>query len=54
MVCMCSNCISAIKSRGEQVFVGKTMEFNMEPDETRKCDFCEEEFDGSELYSCIW
>lgn len=52
--CLCENCINAIKSRGEQIFVGKTIEFDMEPDETRECDFCEEDFDGSELYRCIW
>lgn len=58
---LCKNCIDAIRSRGEKVFVGKLVdpyEFNEErgyepEDETEMiCDWCEEP--SWELYECVF
>jgi len=47
---LCKNCIDAIKSRGEKVFVGD--EAFEEPDGSMKCEWCEEE--GMTLYECLF
>ena len=49
-VCLCQYCIDAIKSRGERVFVGGSMYFEL--DDVGKCEWCEEEFEADELYDC--
>lgn len=51
-ICLCSRCIDAIKSRGEKVYVGSTMEFELD-DDVAKCDWCNEEYDTDELYDCL-
>ena len=61
---LCKNCIAAIKSRGEKIFVGECISQDIEYDEEKgiwfqiydedeeilKCNWCEEE--NSELYEC--
>ena len=49
-ICLCSNCIDAIKSRGEKIFVGDSMYFDL--DDVGTCEWCEEEYEASELYDC--
>ena len=49
-ICLCSNCIDAIKSRGEKIFVGDSMYFEL--DNVGKCEWCEELFEASDLYDC--
>ena len=44
--CICSNCISAIKSRGEKIFVGSLVdpdEYFEENGEPLRCEWCDEE-----------
>ena len=62
---LCSNCIDAIKSRGEKVFVGDTIYQDIEYDKEKgewkqkydpdepimKCEWCEE-IDAT-LFECI-
>ena len=50
--CICDYCLQAMRSRGEEIFVGdKLFSWNIE-EENLKCDFCdEEEFD--ELFNCL-
>lgn len=51
--CLCQNCIDAIKSRGEPIYVG-TKIFSVDDieygEEEKKCQWCEEVDD---LYECI-
>lgn len=51
--CLCQNCIDAIKSRGEPIYVG-TKIFSADDieygEEEKKCQWCEEVDD---LYECI-
>lgn len=47
-VCLCNNCISAIRSRGEVVYVGP--EIKRDEDDGLKCEWCEE--DDDTLYDC--
>ena len=54
MICLCSNCIEAIRSRGERVLVGETMYFETEFDETVKCEWCEDDYDPSDVYKCYF
>ena len=51
--CLCQQCIDAIRSRGEQIFVGPLVFFADDieyGEEERKCDWCEEVDD---LYECL-
>ena len=44
--CLCMNCINAIKSRGEKIFVGSVIdpdEYLEENGETLHCEWCDEE-----------
>ena len=50
-VCLCKNCIDAILSRGEKVFVGNEIEPE-EPEQTLKCIWCEE--NDMPVYECVW
>lgn len=46
MWCLCLNCINAIKSRGEKIFVGSIVdpdEYLEENGETLRCEWCDEE-----------
>lgn len=52
MICLCKNCIAAIRSRGEKVMVGELLSDYDEDDKPRKCEWCEEE--GMEMYECAW
>ncbi len=45
--CLCSRCIEAIKSRGEEVFVGKEV---VDDDDDKLCEWCGEH---DTLYECI-
>lgn len=54
--CLCKNCVAAIRSRGERIMT-RPMEFEDCTDEEYEtdivvCDFCEDEFDRSEMYIC--
>ena len=49
MCLLCKNCIDAIKSRGENVWVGKRIDFD-DGEEEQKCEWCEEE--DTPLYDC--
>lgn len=47
---ICKHCIMAIRSRGEEIFVGSAVE--LDPgDEALICEFCDEEVDT--LYKCF-
>ena len=44
--CLCMNCINAIKSRGEKIFVGSIVdpdEYLEENGEPLHCEWCDEE-----------
>ena len=44
--CICDRCISAIKSRGEKIFVGSIVdpdEYFEENGEPLRCEWCDEE-----------
>lgn len=46
MWCLCMNCINAIKSRGEKIFVGLVIdpdEYLEENGETLHCEWCDAE-----------
>ena len=45
-ICLCKNCIEAIRSRGEKVWVGSEIETE---DEELVCEWCEYE---DILYDC--
>ena len=47
---LCKNCIDAIRSRGESVFVGSESE-SEDLDGTCTCEFCEE---ADITYDCIF
>lgn len=47
---LCPNCIAAIRSHGEPVFVGESTYFDDDYDEDAFCEWCEES--GTELYTC--
>lgn len=54
--CLCEYCVDAIRSRGERIMT-RQMEFDDLTDEEYEtdivvCDFCEDEFDRSEMYVC--
>ena len=55
--CLCDSCIAAIRSRGERVMT-RPMELEdcteeeQENGDIIKCDWCEEEYDVSEMYIC--
>lgn len=65
MICLCSYCIDAIKSRGEKVMVGDMITQDIDYDEKKdkwyqiydedepiqKCDWCGEV--DPELYECL-
>ena len=46
---LCEQCINAIKSRGEIVYVGSEYT-DFEPDEEVKCEWCDE---VDTVYDCI-
>lgn len=62
---LCDRCISAIKSRGEKVFIGDTISQDIEYDEKKggwynvhdpdepikKCEWCDEP--DTELFECL-
>lgn len=48
---LCKNCIDAIKSRGEKIFVGDVVNGFDYEDEPTKCEWCDEE--DVELYECV-
>ena len=48
---LCRNCIDAIKSRGEKIYVGDIVNGYDFKDEPTKCEWCNEE--DVELYECI-
>ena len=61
-VLLCKDCIMAIQSRGEDVYVGRLVE-RWEYEEENKpfiCGFCGSDFcddeaeEDDELYECIW
>lgn len=49
---LCRHCIDAIKSRGETVFVGDIVPDEIETDELKICEWCEEEY--IELFECMF
>lgn len=51
---LCDHCVCAIRSRGEKVFVGDSLEWNEKYDdmESVTCEWCNDEFDKSELSEC--
>lgn len=52
---LCKNCIGAIKSRGEMVYIGNEVDYDLFEDEhgtEADCEWCEEV--GGELYECIF
>lgn len=49
--CLCKNCIDAIRSRGEQIFVGDEVMMDEEDPKTFTCEWCEE--DGVIIYECL-
>lgn len=54
--CLCRYCVDAIRSRGEKI-LARQMEWDDCTDEEYEtenvvCDFCEEEFEQSEMYIC--
>ena len=61
-VLLCDCCIMAIQSRGEDVFVGRSVERWEYEEEGKefKCAWCDDEFldgepdDHDELYECVW
>lgn len=62
-VLLCEDCINAILSRGEKVFVGSAVERCEYEDEGKefKCGWCgddwmwdEEPHEDDELFECMW
>ena len=62
-VLLCKDCIMAIQSRGEDVYVGRLVERWEYEDEGNefKCEFCgddwfygDEHEEDDELYECVW
>ena len=52
-ICLCNNCIGAIRSRGEKVLKGDSVDtFGLEEDELPICEWCEEP--QYELYECYF
>lgn len=55
--CLCDSCVEAIRSRGERI-MARPMELEDCTDEEQengdivKCDWCEEEYDVSEMNIC--
>lgn len=54
--CLCGNCVAAIRSRGEKV-MARPMEWDDCTEEELEtdlvlCEWCEEEYDRSEIYVC--
>ena len=53
MIYLCRNCIEAIRSRGEKLFVGHEVDFTEYADEHGKeasCEWCED--NEATLYEC--
>ena len=48
-LCICDYCIQAIRSHGEEIFVGDRVSSE---EENLKCEFCDEEDD--ELFECLF
>ena len=48
-IILCSWCINGIRSHGENVFVGDTIDYD---DTKAKCEWCDD--DESELYECVF
>lgn len=52
-ICLCRNCIDAIKSRGEPVYVGEAYcDDEDENGNPLKCEWCEE--NDVELFDCMF
>ena len=54
--CLCNHCIEVIRSRGERIMT-RSMELEDCTEEEYEtdivvCDFCEEEYDRSDMYIC--
>ena len=54
--CVCENCVAAIRSRGERIMT-RPMEWDDCTEEELEtdlvlCEWCEEEYDRSEIYIC--
>ena len=59
-VLLCKDCIAALESRGEKVFIGSAVS-RIDVDGDFKCEWCEDDYlwgdepsDDDELYECIW
>ena len=61
-VLLCMDCIEAIRSRGERVFVGDEVErWDLENPDDFKCGWCGDDYlmgdepqDDDVLYECVW
>lgn len=51
-LCICDYCIQAIRSHGEEIFVGDRLFSWQIKEENLKCDFCDEEY-FDELFNCL-
>lgn len=51
-ICLCSRCIAAIRSRGEDVFVGEAVDLDESELENAPCEWCEET--DCELFECLF
>ena len=50
---ICEHCIGAIRSRGEKVIKGDSLYFNENiTQDMLTCEWCEEEFEPSQIYEC--
>ena len=54
--CLCGHCVEAIRSRGERIMT-RPMEWEDCTEEELEndiveCDWCEDEYDRSEMYVC--
>lgn len=54
--CLCEHCVAAIRSRGERIMT-RPMEWDDCTEEELEtdlvlCEWCEEEYDRSEIYIC--
>lgn len=54
--CLCEHCVEAIRSRGERIMT-RPMEWDDCTEEELEtdlvlCEWCEEEYDRSEIYIC--
>jgi hypothetical protein len=54
--CLCEHCVEAIRSRGEKIMTRPMDWEDCTEDELENdiviCDWCENEFDRSEMYIC--